>query len=281
LNGAVCIGLLEYASNQYHIKPEFRTFLDKKHSHYCGGLFAHYGKFTYGLSQYLLDAVRENQSQWSKYNTTVASENLYRDYIYANPQSTQEFLTAMWASGYTDSLELCAKYRFDNYRKLIDLGGATGSFAIASLLQNPLLHAEIMDLEPVKIYAEDTFKKHGVSDRAKFSVGDMLTDHLPQGDIYVLGYVLSDWPDDACIHLIHKCYEQLPKNGLIILLEKSLHEDKTGPYLTAMMNLVMLVEMKGRHRCYSEYMSWMTNAGFGQIETISSSGEKHMLVGMK
>jgi hypothetical protein len=92
---------------------------------------------------------------------------------------------------------------------------------------------------------------------------------------------LSDWPDDVCQSLIKKCYQALPKNGLIILMEKYLNEDKTGPYLTAMMNLVMLLEMQGRHRCYSEYTEWLIDAGFTDLETIYSSGEKNMIIGKK
>ena len=46
-------------------------------------------------------------------------------------------------------------------------------------------------------------------------------------------------------------------------------------------NLIMLLEMRGRHRTYTEYIGWLQNAGFSNIETVYSGGEKNMIIGKK
>lgn len=280
LSAAVASGLLKIKQGFYSLKSDYISFFDKNNSVYCGGLFGHYENKTYPLFKFLTNGVQEDKMQWNKIDGS-SSDRIYQDMIYSDDASTEEFLETMWQSGYKDSLDLCRQYSLSRYQNLVDLGGASGSFTVAALQSNPELNACLMDLEQVKPYAKQRFSEYSLNQRATFITGDMFNDELPLGDIYVIGYVLSDWPDDMCVSLINKCYQSLPKGGLIIILEKHLCEDKSAPYLTAMMNLVMLLEMRGRHRTYSEYIGWLQQTGFANIETVYSDGGKNMLIGKK
>src|SRR3990167_2847521 len=282
---AQSIKLLDKENNNYKINPEWVPLLSSKSEFYCGGKFTHYFKTSYKIFDYLLSAIQENKPQWSKIGKKVISHNdlnsVYTDFIFSDEKSTAEFLSTMWASGYNDSIDLCMKFSFSAYKKLVDLGGATGSFAIAALQNNPGLTAIIMDYKQVKPYAEEKFNELNLSARANFYEGDILKDELPIGDVYSIGYLLSDWPESMCMTLIQKVYEKLPNNGLIIILEKLFDDDKSGPYLTAMLNLTMLLEMHGKHRTACEYLNWLHNIGFSDSQVIYSSGEKHMIIGVK
>lgn len=282
---AQCIKLLEKDNNNYKINPEWIPFLSNKSKDYCGEKFTHYFKTSYKIFDFLLPAIHENKTQWSKIGKknilTDDLNSVYTDFIFSNEKSTAEFLSTMWASGYNDSIDLCEKFSFSDFRKLIDLGGATGSFAVAALQNNPDLTAIIMDYKQVKPYAEEKFTELNVNARVNFYAGDIFKDELPIGDIYSIGYLLSDWPESMCISLIQKVYEKLPKNGLIVILEKLFDDDKSGPYLTAMLNLTMLLEMHGKHRTAPEYLDWLHNVGFRDSQVIYSSGEKHMIIGVK
>ncbi len=282
---ATCINLLEKRNQNYQLKSEWTPFLSRKSDQYCGEKFSHYWKTSYKIFDHLKTALEENKPQWDKIDKQESSNsalvNVYADFIYLNDTSTREFLETMWASGYRDSVELCEKFTFDNYKNLIDLGGATGSFSIAALHANKDLNAIIMDCVDIKPYAEKKFHEHNMLDRINFHPGDMFKDNLPTGDMYSIGYVLSDWPEQDCLSLIQKIYDSLPSKGLIVILEKFFNEDKTGPYLTAMLNLTMLLEMHGSHRTTSEYMDWLKAVGFTNCQTIYSSGEKHMIIAQK
>ncbi|WP_052045943.1 methyltransferase [Candidatus Paracaedibacter symbiosus] len=282
---ATSLNLLEKNKDKYKVAAEFRPFLIRKSKYYCGARFSHYWKSTYKVFDHLVAAIQENKSQWGKIeqNREIddAFNSVYTSSIYSDETSTQDFLATMWASGYEDSVDLCKKYSLKGYAKLVDVGGATGSFAIAALQENPHLAAEVMDYPLVKPYAEEAFQAYNVSNRACFHAGDIFKDTLPKADAYSIGYVLSDWPQELCLALIKKVYENLPPNGLIIILEKFFNKDKTGPYLTAMLNLTMLLEMHGTHRTASEYIGWLKDIGFTNYQTIYSSGEKHMIVAQK
>ena len=282
---AQCINLMAIENNHYKINPEWVPFLSSNSSYYCGGKFTHYFKSSYKIFDCLLPAIQENKPQWEKIGKKEISLNninsVYSDFIYSNKQSTEEFLSTMWASGYIDSIDLCDKFSFAGYNKLIDLGGATGSFAIAAMQKNPDLNAIIMDYPQIKLYAEEKLTEHNLKSRASFYEGDIFKNTIPDGDIYSIGYLLSDWPEAMCFSLIQRAYDKLPNNGLIVILEKLFEEDKSGPYLTAMLNLTMLLEMHGQHRSASEYLNWLQKVGFSDSQVIYSSGEKHMIIGKK
>lgn len=282
---ALASGLLDKKDDTYRLKPDFMPFLCRTAPHYFGGRFSHYWKTTYEMFRYLTDALRENKPQWNKLpaqeDNTDDLTSVYENAIYSNDQATKEFLETMWASGYQDSQELCSRYSFAGYHKMIDLGGATGSFSIAALEENPKLEAVIMDLPNVKSHAEAQFRAHGMSQRAAFYAGNIFKDSFPCGDIYVLGYVLSDWRDSDCLTVIQRIYHSLPQNGLIVILEKLLDPDKSGPYVAAMLNLTMLMETYGTLKCADDYTKWLYQTGFSDVTLVRSAGEKHMIVGKK
>jgi hypothetical protein len=281
LISATSTGLLEKQDGRYRVPALLAPYLVATSERYVGGRFSHYANVSYGMFAHLEQAVREDRPQWHHGRDTGQVQNVYTDLVYADADATRDFLETMWSSGFTDSLDLCERISFEGYQRLVDLGGATGSFAIAALLKNPRLSAVVMDLPPVEQAAIRTFAAHGCSDRASFHRGDMFEDPLPAGDLYVIGYVLSDWPEEQCLALIRKAHAALPPGGRIVILEKLFDADKTGPFLTAMLNVTMLVEMTGKHRSGDEYRRWLEDAGFGNVSTVHSAGEKHMVTGTR
>jgi hypothetical protein len=81
--------------------------------------------------------------------------------------------------------------------------------------------------------------------------------------------------------LLKKVYSCLPQKGLLLILEKLFDEDKNGSVETAMMNLAMLLETWGKHYSGSEYIEWLQEMGFHHCKVIRSSGEKHLIIGLK
>jgi acetylserotonin N-methyltransferase len=58
----------------------------------------------------------------------------------------------------------------------------------------------------------------------------------------------------------------LPSGGALLIAEKLLNEDKTGPLPALMQSLSMLVCTEGKERTLSEYAALLRQAGFAQIE---------------
>ncbi len=58
---------------------------------------------------------------------------------------------------------------------------------------------------------------------------------------------------------------QLPQQGALLICEKVLWDDKSGPGWAIMQNLNMLACTEGKERTLSEYADLLEQVGFGQV----------------
>lgn len=281
LIGAINIDIVRYKNGKFSIcNEELKNFLRKDSPNYCGSRFHHYYKRVIKLFQYLKEGIIENAPQWKNMKDESYQGDLF-DNMFSDKEKTRDFLDAMWELGYEDSKELCSKYNLGQFTKLIDVGGATGSFSIAALNINPNLSAIIFEREELEPFVKENSEKFHLLDRLGFKAGDFFKDDLPLGDVYSLGYIMSDWNTEQCIFLLKKVYQCLPPKGQVLILERLFNDDYSGPFATAMMNLSMLLEMYGEHRTIAEYFNLLNQAGFKNTKVVKSSGEKHMIIGIK
>jgi acetylserotonin N-methyltransferase len=96
--------------------------------------------------------------------------------------------------------------------------------------------------------------------------GDFFTDPLPEADIFALGRILHDWSEDKVRTLLKKVWERLPAGGALLIAEKLLNDNKTGPVPALMQSLNMLVCTEGKERTLAEYTSLLQQAGFAQVQ---------------
>ena len=277
---ALAMGLIEQKDGAYEIPQHLRPFLQKNSSEYCGEAFSHFREVSTSTFLSLKEGLRENKPQWQQIFSNTQDYSPFTE-LYKDSQRLENFLSSMWGMGYAPAKELVGKYSLDRYSTLVDVGGGSGSFAIAALETYPSLKAIVFDLPAVAEYLANKAIEHGASARLQFVAGDFFQNELPKGDVYVLGYILSDWNRKDGSKLLNKIYNQLPKGGLLLVLEKLFNENKNGPIETAMMNLAMLLETWGQHYSGSEYIQWLQEIGFQDCQVVRSSGEKHMVVGIK
>jgi len=277
---AISIGLIENKDGAYRIPEHLRPFLQKDAPEYCGEAFSHFRELSTRTFLYTKDALIENKPQWKKIFSNVQNDSPF-DELYKDPKHIENFLASMWGMGYASATELVKKYPLDKFNTLVDVGGGSGSFAITALENYPILKAIVFDLPSVQQYLEKKSAEYKLLDRLTFVAGDFFKNELPKGDVYALGYILSDWKREDGTILLKKIYNFLPEGGAVLVLEKLFNEDKNGPIETAMMNLAMLLETWGQHYSGNEYISWLQEIGFQNCQIIRSSGEKHMIVGIK
>ncbi|MFM6589809.1 MAG: methyltransferase [Microcystis panniformis] len=280
LLGSVAIGLVQKQANTYGMPEHLRPFLQKKSPEYCGESFSHFREISTHIFPYLKEALKEDKPQWKYILGDLQDASPFAE-LYNNSQRIKNFLASMWGMGYTPAKELVEKYPLDKHQTLVDIGGGSGSFSIAALEKYPTLNAIVFDLPNVRFFLEDKCAEHQLADRLKFVAGDFFKEDLPHGDVYVLGYILSDWNREDGTKLLKKIFDSLPEGGTIFIVEKLFNEDKNGPVETAMMNLSMLLETWGQHYSGSDYIFWLEKVGFQNCQVIRSSGEKHLVVGVK
>jgi len=159
-------------------------------------------------------------------------------------------------------------------RRLIDLGGGPGTYAIHFCKQNPELNAVVFDLPTTRPFAEKTIAQHGLSHRIQFSEGNFLETKISgRYDVAWLSHILhAEGPED-CNALISKVVGNLEPGGLILIHEFFLNENMDGPLYPALFALNML-QGTDQGRSYSEIQvrDMLQNAGITHIERLSYEG---------
>src|SRR5262249_19627294 len=101
--------------------------------------------------------------------------------------------------------------------------------------------------------------------RIDVAAGDFFTDPLPEGDLFALGRIVHDWGEEKVRRLFGRIHERLPRGGGLLIAEKVLLEDRSGPRRGQMQDLNMLICTEGRERTLGEYEALLRGAGFVEV----------------
>ncbi len=182
------------------------------------------------------------------------------------------FQRGMHGFGQLSSPRVVEAFDLGRFHRLVDLGGGTGHLAAAACERYPALRAAVFELARVIPVAREEISQSPAHARIELLEGDFFSDELPVADLYALGRILHDWPEERIELLLRKIHGNLPDGGALLIAERLLDEDKTGPVPAAMQSLNMLVCTEGRERTLGEYAELLRRAGFTKVEGRRTAG---------
>ncbi|GAB2731709.1 methyltransferase [Kitasatospora kifunensis] len=259
----------------YFVSAEMAPFVDPRSPRSVGGFLSHVMNSTVGRLPQLDDYLTAGKS------AVDAALPAPFDVMYRTPKLTEEFLAAMWQLTYDVSRELVPMAGLTGVRHLVDIGGASGPFCVAALEATPGLQATVYELPEVGPYVAGTVEKYGLQGRLDFAAGDFHRDEFPPTECVAFGYILSGWTDEIGLELLRKAYRACADGGRALVMDRLFDDDRRGPLPTAVMNLSMHVEAKGRHRTAAEYIGLLESAGFVDCEVHRSTQDKQLVIGHK
>lgn len=136
-------------------------------------------------------------------------------------------------------------------RRLLDVGGGSGAYAIAFAQANPEPRAEVLDLAPVCRIADRHIREAGLEARVQTKTGDLTKDEFGAGyDLILLSAICHMLSEEENLDLLKRCRR------------------------AAMFALNMLVGTR-RGNCYTEaeYAGWLKDAGFGEAVRVRPGGD--------
>jgi len=280
LDIATLLGLLKKQNHCYQLSDDCQPYLIRESEHYQGGFIAHIGDSSYAKFKQLNKMLSNDNNNDHEDDMGVDLNHEVFDQLYNDPSQREDFMEAMWNIGIQPAQELVQKLSLDHYSTLVDIGGGNGSFVIPLALQHKHIHATIFDIDPVKLNAEAKIKQYGLQTRVTFQCGDFWSDPFPKSDVFVFGFILSDWSTKDGKKLLRKAKNALNDNGMIIILEKLFETEKSkGPVETSLLDMAMMVEAKGMHRTETEYRQLLDEIGAESTFIERSSGSKHLIAG--
>ncbi|WP_067463332.1 methyltransferase [Nocardia amamiensis] len=137
-------------------------------------------------------------------------------------------------------------YPWHRVRSVVDVGGGAGALLCGLAKAQPALNGTLIDLPDAAEAARRAFDEAGISHRCTAIAGDFF-EPLPAGaDVYLLTWVLHDWPDTDAQRILRRCADAAGPHGRVVIVE-NLHTGERPEIATAM-DLRLLVLFGGRER---------------------------------
>lgn len=179
----------------------------------------------------------------------------------------EAFIGAMHARALSAAPPLLKAIEPAMVRRMLDLGGGAGTFALAFAQANPHLQAEVLDLKDVVPIAQRHIQESGLAARVSARVGDLRTDDFGSGYDLILASAVCHMLDEAENQdLFHRCAQALVPGGRLAIRDFLLEPEGTAPKEAALFALNMLTST-ARGNVYTEvqYRTWLSSAGFSTI----------------
>jgi len=266
LNVLVALGLLSKSGNVYSNMPESARFFDQssKDNHRNGLL--HIANIWHRWST-LTDAVcRGTRIPIDRDNT---------------PEWTHDFISAMQRNAKERAPYLVKALGTMGVRRILDLGGGSGSYSIAYAKASSEVQCDILDLPEVVPLTGEYVSKAGVSAQVSIRTGDMLQDDFGCGyDLIMLNAICHMFSEEQNRDIFRRAHSALAPNGRLVVQDFILNPNKTEPQHAALFSLNMLVATDaGASYCELDYTLWMNAAGFTDVSRINLPGPSDLIVG--
>jgi len=195
----------------------------------------------------------------------------------------EAFIAAMHYRGVNQGKILSMMIDLTNVKKMLDVGGGSAAFSIEIVKKNPAIKATVLDLPHVIPLTKKYVDIAGLSTNFDFIDGDYLTsDFSGQYDLILLSAIVHINSYEQNKILIKKCAVALNKNGIIIINDFVMNEDRTQPVHGALFSINMLVgTASGDTYTEGEMREWFESAGISKIERKNTSFGSDLLIGIK
>lgn len=195
----------------------------------------------------------------------------------------ESFIGAMHYRGVHQGKILAMMIDLSNVKTVLDVGGGSAAFAIEIVKKNPVINAVVLDLPSVIPLTKRYVSEAGLSEKFSFIEGDYLTKNFEGSyDLILLSAIVHINSYDQNKILIKKCADVLNKNGMIVISDFIMNDDRTQPYHGALFALNMLVATEnGDTYTEKEIREWFESAGLSNIERKNTSFGSDLMIAIK
>ncbi|HSH70198.1 MAG TPA: class I SAM-dependent methyltransferase [Deferrisomatales bacterium] len=268
-NALVSLGLLEVDDGGYRNAAGAQRFLCSASSEYRGSILRHIHA-TWEDWGALADTWRSARSLQARKDQQLPSSDAgLRHFILGMENLTRELAP-----------QLAARLPVARCRKILDLGGGPGNYALAFALREPAAEVVHFDLEPTSAVAREFLSGRPGSERITFRAGDFLQTSLGDGyDLVWASQILHQLGEADLQRLLARIGSAMAPGGVLAIHEHFLNADKVSPRSAALFGVHMLAATRGgRTYSFEELEGWLPAAGFGPTERIDYGGASRILL---
>jgi hypothetical protein len=173
-------------------------------------------------------------------------------------------------------------------KKILDIGGNTGKWAIASARYLEDVEITIMDLPGQLQVAREKVKQEGLEDRIHFYPADLLDEKtvFPKGfDAIWMSQFLDCFSEAEMISILKRCYGSVSEDQYVLILEAFWDKQRfeTAAFCLQQTSIYFTALANGNSQMYHSdvFIRCIEEAGFVVVERIEEIGLSHTLLKCK
>ncbi len=229
LTALAAMDLLEKIGDFYTATPFAAEYLSRTSPKYLGHIILHHHHL---------------MTSWARLDEAVTSGGPIRDRVSLtdDEEARESFLMGMFNLAMQIAPRIVSGIDLTGRRRLLDLGGGPGTYAVHFCQHNARLTAVVYDLPSTRRFAEETIARFGLADRITFEAGDFIDgDIRGRFDVAWLSHILHGESLEGCAIIMQKAVAALEPGGLILVQEFILDDSMDGPLFPALFSLNMLL----------------------------------------
>lgn len=188
-------------------------------------------------------------------------------YMGANPEAHEAFNGTMTAMSDGVAESLAQLYDFEGRSVVVDVGGGRGHIAAALLAAHPQASGIVADVRQLEVGATRFIEAQGLADRCRFVTTNFFKSVPENGDLYVLKWIIHDWPDEMSVEILANCRKAMASDGRVLVVEQILPEldqldaSATNAVLSDLMMLALGGSGTAQERTGRQYRDLLAAAG--------------------
>jgi hypothetical protein len=248
----VTLNLVERRDDRYENAPASAAFLA--------------GRGDIDLRPFLRFFNHLNYPLWQQFEAAVRTAAVGRGEL--TPEQQQIYSAGVEAFTATTARALATGYDFRPHRRLLDLGGGTGSFLLAVLDQAPHLAGTLFDAPAVAAIAQQRIADTAVAGRVDIHAGDFFRDALPEGhDVVLVANIAHLFAPERNRTLLRRLRGVTVGGGRLLMVDLWTDATHTRPPFAALMaGGFLLHSSEGDVYSVDEATGWLAETGWQLVE---------------
>lgn len=265
-DAVTALGLLERHGDEYRNSNLAQAYLSGRGPVDMRLFIRFWNRLSYRRWLGLEDSIRKGKGVAGEFNFTAEEQKIFSEGV--------EAFSAAHAAA------LAATYDFSRHRRVLDLGGGTGSFLRAILQQYPELQCTLFELPTASAVARQRLESDPLGRKINIIEGDFLKNVLPKGhDAVLLAHVVHVLVPEQNLQLLRQARQAVTPGARLLMVDFWMDPKHTQPLMGALMAGEFLV-VGGNGDVYSveEGRKWLEQSGWRYVEHKPLSGPVTLLV---
>jgi SAM-dependent methyltransferase len=265
----VALGFVEQQHDQYHNSPVAATFLG--------------GRGPADLRPFLRYLNQQSYPMWMELEAVVRTGRTSSGHVRERRTEAQQQMASEGhvAASAATAHALATTYDFRRHRRVLDLGGGTGSYVMAVCTQYRGLEAILYDIPRVAALARQRLAASPCAERIRIVEGNFFQDPIPDGcDAVIIANVVHVYSPERNMELLGRIRKRVPEGARLLLVDLWTDRTRTQPLAAALAAGEFLISSGGEGNVYSEedVRGWLQESGWRAVEHKPLAGPRSLII---